>query len=186
MEKTKEFKVPKFPKLNEKLIAETLRHIEKFPESYDQNDVVRQCQLSRKTPCGSIGCFGGWGYLLQFEKGVRRNQVYKVLNLDTNVLSKAEKLFGFTPDEADFVFDGSETGDPKSNLKLIKDRLALVRIRREAAVETVKAANAVKNYLEKYGNQAGALTLSFNGFEIGDDSPLFEPLNLLTPLIESY
>jgi hypothetical protein len=50
----------KLPKLNEKLLAKALEHIKMFPDSYNQQTVTEQVDKTEETPCGAIGCFGGW------------------------------------------------------------------------------------------------------------------------------
>jgi hypothetical protein len=86
------------PKLNEALIRKTLKHIKEFPESYDQNDVASECDVTKKTPCGAIGCFGGWMVLLSKPRKAR--QAFA----DNVDLEEARELAGLTSEEADFLF----------------------------------------------------------------------------------
>jgi hypothetical protein len=114
------------PKLNEPLIAKALKHIEAFPKSYDQNDVARTCDVTKKTPCGAIGCLGGWIVLLSKPASKRQDLA------NTVQLSEARELAGLTQAEADYLFETAE-GNPKKDLRTIKKRLANVRKAREIA-----------------------------------------------------
>jgi hypothetical protein len=109
------------PKLNERLINRTIEHIQVFPESYNQNEITKQCEVTKKTPCGAIGCFGGWGLLLSAPKSQRYE-----LAANEGDLVKAAKLFGFTEEEGDYIFAGG-SGDPKEDLRTIKSRLKNIR-----------------------------------------------------------
>jgi hypothetical protein len=110
----------KLPKLNEPLIKETLAHIKRFPGSYDQSDVATACDVTRETPCGAIGCFGGWMVLLGAAKTKRHDLAPKV------TLDKAQRLGGFTSQEADYLFDVAGD-DPKENYAIIVERLRNIR-----------------------------------------------------------
>jgi hypothetical protein len=108
------------PKLNDKLINRVIEHITKFPESYDQNDVAMSCEITKKTPCGSIGCFGGWAVLLGVPKKDRQKMAPNVH------WGTAAEVLGLTNDESDFLFEGA-TGNPKADLKVVKERVSRIR-----------------------------------------------------------
>lgn len=121
-----------FPKLNEPLIEEVLAHITKFPLAYQQFEVVSYAFKTKKTPCGSVGCFGGWGVLLGMPKEKRRDFAKKASkgDDDVDILMKAEKLFGFTQIESNFVF-AAYGYSSEASLEELKKRLAAVRKNRE-------------------------------------------------------
>jgi len=114
------------PKLNEALIRKTLKHIKDFPESYDQDTVASECEITKKTPCGAIGCFGVWMVLLSKPKKERQAFAESV-DLDA-----ARDLAGLTEEEADFLFDTTGSGDSKKDYKTIVKRLEHIRAQRKA------------------------------------------------------
>lgn len=120
------------PKLNETLIGKVLTHIKTFPASYDQDDVASTCNITKGTPCGAIGCFGGWAVLLSYPKAKR------AAIADSVRLDKAQELVGFTDGEADFVFDATGTGDSKKDYKTIVSRLKEVRRARKLVAPLAK------------------------------------------------
>lgn len=111
-------------KLNERLISKVLDHIKAFPGSYDQNEVASSCSITKKTPCGAIGCFGGWAVLLGMKKSERH---YEADNVD---LATAEELLGLTSDEADFLFAGG-SGVASEDRRTIERRLKDIRDARQ-------------------------------------------------------
>ena len=123
------------PKLNERLIGKVLAHIKAFPETYNQNEVAISCKVDAATPCGAIGCFGGWAVLLGVPKE-QRSELACTVQLDT-----AKDLVGFTENEADYVFAtvyGNHNA--KKDYKTIVARLNEVR----RARTIVKSLNAIK------------------------------------------
>jgi hypothetical protein len=128
----------KVPKLNERLIGKVLAHIKAFPGSYDQNDVASSCDVSKETPCGAIGCFGGWAVLLSNPK-TKRHDLAEEGYVD---LGEAEELVGFTSEEANFVFE-SASGDPKDDYKTVVSRLNEVRRARKLIAPLLKLPNSV-------------------------------------------
>ena len=121
-------------KLNEPLIAKVLEHIKRFPEAYDQNDVARSCSISKGTPCGAIGCFGGWAVLFGYPKR-ERSDVAESVDLD-----EAAEVLGLKEDEANFLFDVA-TGNPKDDYKTIVKRLADIRNARTVYNNLIKQAH---------------------------------------------
>lgn len=119
----------KLPKLNEKLLAKALEHIKMFPDSYNQQTVTEQVDKTEETPCGAIGCFGGWIKLLSLPKGERHEQAINLNENDT--LEEAGRMVGFTTDETGYVFASTNHSDPKVNYKIIVGRLQQVRAARE-------------------------------------------------------
>jgi hypothetical protein len=115
------------PKLNERLIAKVLEHIKAFPESYNQNIVSVETEVTKKTPCGAIGCFGGWAVLLTNPKSQR-----PILAASEIDLSEAKELVGLTSEEGEYLFDVAE-GNSKRDYKTIVGRLNNIRAAREVA-----------------------------------------------------
>jgi|SRR6267142_4627648 len=111
-------------KLNERLITKVLAHIKAFPEAYDQNDVADSCSVTKGTPCGAIGCFGGWAVLLGFRKSERHDVAQGV------DLSDARDLLGLEENEANHLF-ATASGNPKKDYKTIVKRLAEIRAARK-------------------------------------------------------
>jgi hypothetical protein len=118
-------------KLNENLIKKVLEHIRRFPESYDQNDVARSCDVTKKTPCGAIGCFGGWTVLIGIPKSKRQHKAFLIDNGNGLALNKARDLLGLTDCEADFLFDMG-SGNARQDYQLIQRRLKHIREARKA------------------------------------------------------
>jgi hypothetical protein len=114
------------PKLNERLITRVMQHIKKFPESYNQNTVADSCDKTKGTPCGAIGCFGGWAVMLGMPMRDRHDNAAHGVMLDD-----ARDVVGLTEDEANYLFD-SATGVPKSDYKIIQDRLKNIHNARKA------------------------------------------------------
>jgi hypothetical protein len=115
------------PKINEPLIKKVLGYIRKYPASYDQNEVINSCAVEAdETPCGAIGCFGGWAVLLSMKPNERHLYAEST---ECNDLAKAGDLLGLTSDEQNFLFAGA-SGDPKKDYALIKKRLTHIRERR--------------------------------------------------------
>jgi hypothetical protein len=139
------------PKLNDTLINRVIEHITKFPESYDQNDVAISCEITKKTPCGSIGCFGGWAVLLGVPKEHRQKMAPKIH------LGAAADVLGLTDDESDFLFEGA-TGNPKADLKVVKERVARIRETREL-VEKLKNVERLDIWVET--EYDGVVALSY-------------------------
>lgn len=124
----------KLPKLNERLITKALEHIKKFPEAYDQQLITGSIDKTKDTPCGAVGCFGGWIKLLSIPKGARHDNA---LHLDeNNTLVEAGKMVGFTEQERDYVFATTDHQDPEVNYKIIVGRLQQVRIAREKILKS--------------------------------------------------
>jgi hypothetical protein len=136
------------PELNEKLIAEVLKHIrgENFTR-YHQNtvgsfikdwdkerirDEFGRGKRSAIPSCYTKACFGGWGVLLSTTKSQWLDLFLKDGEMKTGQLKKARDLFGFTEEEAGSVFnyvDGTTT--PEQDYKIILKRLDRVRSRRK-------------------------------------------------------
>jgi hypothetical protein len=122
-------------KLNERLIGKVLKHIKAFPETYNQNIVADSCDVTKKTPCGAIGCFGGWAVLLGIPKRQRSDKVDSV-DLDT-----ARDLLNLTEKEADYLFDES-TGSPRKDYRIILKRLEAIRKSRALVAELLKVTSS--------------------------------------------
>lgn len=118
-------KIKELPELNEELISEVLKHIKEFPDAYNQNCVTACTKTTDETPCGAIGCFGGWAFLLSVPKEKR----FSLAGRPSDHLRKAEKLLGLTSDEADYLFDMA-TLNTGTNYKIIVHRLDYIRASR--------------------------------------------------------
>jgi hypothetical protein len=123
-----------FPKLNETLISKVLVQIKTFPEAYNQNTVADQTDVTKGTPCGAIGCFGGWALLLQYKKEKRHG----VAGMDSMNLSKAQKLLGLTEEEGEYLFD-TASGNPEKDYQTIIKRLEAIRVARVLVKKIVSA-----------------------------------------------
>ena len=141
------------PKLNERLITKVLQHIKKFPESYEQDIISRECDKTKQTPCGAVGCFGGWAYLLSQPQKKR----HQLASNDVHVLQEARKLLGLTGDESDFLFDTTGNSNPRADYKLIQKRLTHIRESRAVAIEKEKLLNKIDQLDEKINNNADML-----------------------------
>jgi len=135
------------PKLNERLIAKVLEHIKAFPDSYNQNIISEETEVTKRTPCGAIGCFGGWTVLLNAPKKER-----PILASSEVDLSEAGELLGLTRKEQDYLFKGA-SGNPRKDYKTILQRLDNIRAAREVA-----AQRGIDNF--SY-NTSDGMTLSY-------------------------
>lgn len=132
------------PKLNEKLIGKVLKHIKAFPKSYEQDTISESCEKTKETPCGAIGCFGGWAILLSNPVAERAKLAAKETQLD-----EARELLGLTEDESNFLFDTTGNHDPKKDYKVIQRRLTHIRESRAVADRIAK----LRNEIDKLGNK---------------------------------
>lgn len=131
------------PKLNDPLIEKVLKHIKAFPVAYNQNEIVFSTPVTEDTPCGAIGCFGGWAVLLTNPVS-KRHKLANSLN-DAVVLGEAQELLGLTTSEADYLFDAA-TGNAKKDLKIIEKRLKTIRAARSKVAKSKLFQAAVKLY----------------------------------------
>jgi hypothetical protein len=128
------------PKLNDKLINKVLEHITKFPESYDQNDVASPCNVSKGTPCGAMGCFGGWAILL----GVPRKQRNELANKSLDLRDA-----------------------PEEDLRTIKGRVKTIREARKKLTALSKLDIGIRgtvliDFRDPYDNTDNTVGYSFN------------------------
>ena len=135
------------PKLNEKLIGKVLKHIKAFPRSYEQDIVSRECEVTKQTPCGAIGCFGGWAFLLSQPKKKRQRLAQE--QEDEETLPKAAKLLGLTGDESEFLFDTTANYDPKEDYKVIQRRLTHIRKSRALAIKKQNSWTKSPSWMNK-------------------------------------
>jgi hypothetical protein len=110
--------------LNERLITKVLKHIKAFPHSYDQDDTASSCDVTKKTPCGAIACFGGWAVLLAMKKNERSSFTNEVS------LDDAQDVLGLTGDEANYLFATTGTRSPRRDYRIIIKRLKEIRTAR--------------------------------------------------------
>ena len=128
--------------MNTRLINRVVEHITKFPETYNQNIVAEECEISKQTPCGAIACFGGWTVLLGVPKSERHEAAQEHV-----ALREAGRLLGLTGDESKFLFDISESDDPKENLRIIKRRLKAINQGRKIATRAIADWKKISEYV---------------------------------------
>lgn len=120
------------PKINLRYIRRVLRFIEGGPKlRFDMStygdhaanefpgEELNKTELRKLgyPECGTRACFAGWCVLLQHKK-----KDWSEIVEGVNISDTAQKLCGFTDDEADTVFDGVY-GPFSSQLKSLKSRL---------------------------------------------------------------
>jgi hypothetical protein len=140
------------PKLNIKELNKAVRHITKFPETYYQNDITRTCNVTQQTPCGAIGCLGGWLVLLHHpvqnrhriaaQGGTWNGEHFGVKLLGPEP-STAQSIAGLSRGEALFLFAGADGEDAKKNIKIIKRRIVQIRKARNKIAELNKFFNSL-------------------------------------------
>ena len=104
---------------NVPLAEQTLRHIKDNPECHDQADwlsLAGKAPLSRKTMCGSTGCFMGWAVYLECYvngntdlKPTAYDEYYQYNGKMTHIQNIASELLGLNEIEAAIIYDGSNT-----------------------------------------------------------------------------
>jgi hypothetical protein len=121
------------PELNEVLIKRVLDHIRANPTAYDQNEIL---QVTERNSCGSIGCFGGWAYLMAFPKEEWSEVAARGWRDPggRQVLEVAGDVLGLSDGEAGYLFDGVDATRPEDQLAIVEKRLDYIRQRRTGKI----------------------------------------------------
>jgi len=130
----------KLPKLNEKLIAKIIEHIEKDIRRYDQDLVglkkdtesyyFSDIKSNKWAPCNTKACFAGWAVILSTPESKIPSLFQKNGSMKGGVLAKARKLLGLKGEEED-LFASTGENSPRVDLKIIQERLAEIRAARK-------------------------------------------------------
>jgi hypothetical protein len=141
-------------KLNEKLIKKVLAHIRGDFRRYDQDLVavfkgndIGSVKDPEFAACETKACFGGWAFLLGRPRKTWKRFMYD----DSNILGRAEKLLGLYEEEATLLFDMTGKTSPKTDLRIIQQRLQ--DIRRSRKIENARRRGVSKEQLEKMADK---------------------------------
>lgn len=113
-----------YPVLNDKLIDCVVRHIEAFPEEYNQNEWCNLWDTAHdQTYCGTEACFAGWTVLLSTPKPWVRGAT-----VPFDIKEAAAQKLGLNANEATHLFapapDRAYVRDPE----VVKQRLRNIRM----------------------------------------------------------
>jgi hypothetical protein len=117
-------------KLNKKLLRDVLKHIKIEPRRFNMNKWVKE---SKKAPCGTQACIGGWACLLTVGNTPENRKRYANSRYWV-IQEKARRVLGLSKSEANALFltyvrdtgvKGVERAEEKIDL-LLKDRQSFV------------------------------------------------------------
>lgn len=161
------------PRLNEKLLRDTLRYIEENPEEWDQS------QWRHETSCGTMMCFAGHACDLngaQWEgnsdyiiENRRFPWIGRFSGSTNGARSAATKALGLTHCEAETLFCG---GNQKEDLRLMVDWV-IDRRRQNSSENVVEYAERVGSERAETLRSRGVMAI--NGEMITQQIPSYPP-----------